>query len=84
MKMRKLIEELEQERVSGNTRVLELEKETLELETRLREWQSPVIPIKKSATPVAEETNPKITPRDMSLRKQLLGKDDKNRHSASR
>jgi hypothetical protein len=83
LKMRTRIEELEAERHSSNSRILELEKETLELESHLREWKSPVIPIKKTAGPVIEE-KPTIASRDMSLRKQLLGKDDKNRHSASR
>ncbi len=84
LRMRKTIEELEQARHAANARVLELEKETLHLESSIREWQIPVIPFKKPAGSAADAVTPRITAPDMSLRKQLLRKNDDNRHSASR
>ncbi len=84
LKLRKTISELEEASNLDNSRILELEKETLSLETRLREWQIPVIPLKKPVSAGADPGTPKIPALDMSLRKQLLKKNNDNRHSASR
>ena len=80
MKCRTKIEELEREILNNYEHILELERETLHMESRIQDTKSPVITMK---TPVKEEavTSKKVP--DISLRKQLLSKKNIEQQSAS-
>jgi hypothetical protein len=80
LRYRSKIEELEREILSNYEIILELERETLNMESQMQDIKSPVITMK---TPNKElEVVSKKLP-DISLRKQLLLKKNIKHQSAS-
>jgi len=73
MKGRLRIEELENEMLSNYAEILDLQKEHAAMESKLRDFEIPVIPIKTVVKEGLEE-NDKF--QDVSLRKKLLSKDN--------
>ena len=71
LKFKAKIEELEREILSNYEHILELERETLNIETRLHDIKSPVITM-KAPDKELQVTSKKVP--DISLRKQLLAK----------
>jgi hypothetical protein len=80
MKCRAKIEELEREILNNYEHILELEREGLNIESRLQDVKSPVITMKASNKEL-EVTSKKVP--DISLRKQLLSKKNIEQQSAS-
>ena len=80
LKCRTKIEELEREILSNYEHILELERETMNMESRMQDIKSPVITMK--ASPAEMEVASKKVP-DISLRKQLLSKKNIEQQSAS-
>jgi hypothetical protein len=79
IKSRAKIEELEREILNNYEQILELERETYNMETRMQDIKSPVIAMKSSITGEELRTTKKLP--DISLRKQLLSK--KNIHQSA-
>jgi hypothetical protein len=80
LKAKAKIEELEKEIMNNYELILELERETLQMETVIQDTKSPVITMK---TPPKElDTRSKKVP-DIMLRKQLLAKKNIEQQSAS-
>jgi hypothetical protein len=71
------INQLEREILDSHAEILTLEKENVNIETRLQDIKSPVIPI-KTAIKEEQEENEKIP--DISLRKKLLSKENLKKH----
>lgn len=67
------IAELEEEMLNNYAEILELQKDYLSMESKLRDFQIPVIPIKTLVKETQEESQ-KFP--DISLRKKLLGKEN--------
>ena len=82
LKCRSKIEELEREILNNYAHILELEKETLTIETRMQDIKSPVITMTMNAPHKEAEVTSKKVP-DISLRKQLLSKKNIEQQSAS-
>ena len=80
LKYRAKIEELEREILNNYAHILELERETLHMETKIQDIKSPVITMKTPGKEV-EVTSQKVP--DISLRKQLLSKENMGQQSAS-
>jgi cell division protein FtsL len=80
LRARTKIEELEREIMSNYEIILELERETLNMESRIQDIKSPVITMKVPAKEV-QVTSKKIP--DIVLRKQLLSKKNDLGQSAS-
>jgi cell division protein FtsL len=80
LKYRAKIEELEREILNNCAHILELERETLQMETKIQDIKIPVIAMK---TPIKEAEPASHKVPDISLRKQLLSKKNKEPHSAS-
>jgi cell division protein FtsL len=78
---RRKIQELEREILNNYENILELEKETSTMESALQDLKSPVISMKKPAGKEDLHISPGVP--DISLRKQLLSKDNLGKHSAS-
>jgi hypothetical protein len=78
MKMR--VGELEQEMLNSDAEILELQKDYLLVESQLRDFQIPVIPIK---TLVKDSPDEKEKYQEISLRKKLLGKENLLQHSVA-
>jgi hypothetical protein len=72
-KTRDRISELEEEMLSNYAEILDLQKDYLNMESKLKDFQIPVIPI-KTVVKENQEENEKFT--DISLRKKLLGKEN--------
>ncbi len=72
-KARMQIEALQREILRNHAEILELERENVNIEIRLQDIKSPVIPI-KTAIREEQEVNEK-TP-DISLRKKLLSREN--------
>ena len=79
-KSRSRIEELEREILNNYAEILSLEKENTGMESKLQDFQSPVIPIK---TAIKDETLEGEKFPDVSLRKKLLSKENLLKQSAS-
>ncbi len=80
LKYRAKIEELEREILNNYEHILELERETSNMESQMQDIKSPVITMK---TPNKElDVTSKKVP-DISLRKQLLSKKNIEQQSAS-
>jgi hypothetical protein len=80
LKYRAKIEELERDILNNCAHILELERETLQMENKIQDTQIPVITMKtinKEVEPVSQKLP------DISLRKQLLSKKNIEPHSAS-
>jgi hypothetical protein len=77
-KSRQKIVALEREMLSNYAEILELQKDYLHMESKLRDFQIPVIPIKSVVKDVLEE-NQKLP--EISLRKKLLIKESLLHHS---
>jgi hypothetical protein len=71
LKAKAKIEELQREILNNYEVILELERETLSMQSRMQDIKSPVITM-KAAGKEAEVTSKKVP--DISLRKQLLAK----------
>lgn len=80
MKCRSKIEELEREILSNYEYILELEKETSTMESKIQDITSPVIAMK---APVKEELRVSKKIPDLSLRRELLLKKNMRQQSAS-
>ena len=80
LKFRTKIQELEREILNNCEHILELEKETLNIENQMQDIKSPVITMKAPAKEL--EVISKKVP-DISLRKQLLSKKNIEQQSAS-
>jgi hypothetical protein len=72
-KTRGRIAELEEEMLNNYAEILELQKDYLSMESKLRDFQIPVIPI-KTVVKESQEENQKFP--DISLRKKLLDKNN--------
>jgi hypothetical protein len=72
-KSRGRIAELEEEMLNNYAEILELQKDYLNMESKLRDFQIPVIPIK---TVVKENQDESQKFPDISLRKKLLDKNN--------
>lgn len=79
-KSRARIEELEREVLNNYAEILSLEKENTAMETKLQDFQIPVIPIK---TALKDEPSEVEKFPDVSLRKKLLSKENLLKQSAS-
>jgi hypothetical protein len=80
LKYRAKIEELERDILNNCAHILELERETMQMENKIQDIQIPVITMKtinKEAEPASQNLP------DISLRKQLLSKKNIEPHSAS-
>ena len=73
LKYRAKIERLEKEIMNNYEHILELERETLNMESRMQDIKSPVITMKAPNKEV-EDISKKVP--DISLRKQLLSKEN--------
>jgi|KBSSwiStaDraftv2_1062776.scaffolds.fasta_scaffold1841727_1 uncharacterized membrane protein YciS (DUF1049 family) len=80
MKCKSKIEELEREILSNYEYILELEKETSTMESKIQDITSPVIAMK---APVKEELRVSKKIPDISLRRELLLKKNMRQQSAS-
>jgi cell division protein FtsL len=80
LKCRAKIEELEREILNNYEHILELERETSTMESRMQDIKSPVITMKAPSKEI--EVSSKKVP-DISLRKQLLSKKNIGHQSAS-
>jgi|SRR5450432_1843276 len=80
IRARTKIEELEREIMTNYEHILELERETMNLENRMQDIKSPVITMKASGK---EEAVISAKVPDISLRKELLAKKNSEQHSAS-
>ena len=74
VKSRAKIEALEREILNNYERILELERETYNMEARMQDIKSPVIAMKPAV--VNEELRVSKKVPDISLRKQLLSKEN--------
>jgi hypothetical protein len=79
-KSRDRIAELEEEMLNNYAEILELQKDYLSMESKLRDFQIPVIPI-KTIVKESQEENQKFP--DISLRKKLLGKENEIKQSVA-
>ncbi|HMH33870.1 MAG TPA: hypothetical protein VK543_12615 [Puia sp.] len=79
-KSRSRIEQLEREILNNYAEILTLEKENTGMESKLQDFQSPVIQIK---TAIKDETLEGEKFPDVSLRKKLLSKENLLKQSAS-
>ncbi|HEY4967584.1 MAG TPA: hypothetical protein VII28_14360 [Puia sp.] len=80
LRYRAKIEKLEREILNNCAHILELERETLQMETKFQDIKIPVITM-KTPNKQAEPTIQKVP--DISLRKLLLSKKKIEPHSAS-
>ncbi len=80
LKAKAKIEELEREILTNYEHILELERETLHMESQMQDIKSPVIAMKSPSKEM--EVRSKKVP-DISLRKQLLSKKNTEQQSAS-
>ncbi len=72
IKSRTKIEELQREILNNYEQILELERETYNMEVQMQDIKSPVIAMKASAANEELRSTKKVP--DISLRKQLLSK----------
>jgi|SRR5450432_4424927 cell division protein FtsL len=72
LKARNKIQELEREILNNYEVILELERETLKMESQMQDIKSPVITMKAPDKEELQVTSKKVP--DISLRKQLLAK----------
>ncbi|HTQ63464.1 MAG TPA: hypothetical protein VMI12_01630 [Puia sp.] len=79
-KSRSKIEELEREILNNYAQILDLEKENTSMESKLQDIEIPVIAMKPAIKEEQEEYQ-KVP--DISLRKQLLSKENLQKQSAS-
>src|ERR1035437_3886098 len=77
VRRRARIAELEEEMLNNYAEILELQKDYLSMESKLRDFQIPVIPIKTVVKETQEESQ-KFP--DISLRKKLLDKENGIKH----
>jgi len=80
LRYRAKIEELEREILNNCAHILDLERETLQMENKIQDIKIPVITM-KAPNKEAEVTSQKVP--DIFLRKQLLAKKNITPHSAS-
>jgi len=80
LKAKAKIEELEREIMNNYELILELERDSLNMENRIQDIKSPVIAM-KSPNKEVEVASKKVP--DISLRKQLLAKKNIEQQSAS-
>jgi ABC-type siderophore export system fused ATPase/permease subunit len=79
-KSRVRIADLEEEMLNNYAEILELQKDYLNMESKLRDFQIPVIPIKTVVKETQEESQ-KFP--DISLRKKLLDKNSQIKQSVA-
>jgi len=72
-KVRLKVEQLQREILHNHAEILALEKENINIESRMQDIQRPVIPI-KTAIKEEQEENEKFP--DVSLRKKLLSREN--------
>jgi hypothetical protein len=80
LKYRAKIEELERDILNNYAHILELERESLQMENKIQDTKIPVIAMKtlnKEVEPISKKVP------DISLRKQLLSRKNIEPHSAS-
>ena len=77
---RSKIEELEREILNNYAQILDLEKENTSMESKLQDIEIPVISMKPA---IKEEQQDYQNVPDISLRKQLLSKENLQKQSAS-
>src|SRR5882762_8602447 len=81
MKSLSKIEKLERELLSNYAQILDLEKENTTLEGKLQDIKIPVISMKAATREEEHQVNHKVP--DTTLRKQLLSKENLQKHIAT-